>query len=658
MQQSELFVASAEALALLPNGNAIFAQDWSSPVSFSGAGGRLVQLDRNEIGLTLATPDGTLRTRTFSVGDEFSVASVLDVEARSDGVFYVAYSYNVGTELFFETQRFNARLNAIRKPIDGAFIDINKKDEVIAFEIDLFDGFKVDYISSDLDSRSNSISLTPWSRPDDSDTIILENGNIVQAYNIIGDLSLDVFEKNGVLLFSNAGDLPEYSYGDGRVAITALSDGGFAALYHRAQPAFMSADSSRLPIPIFQAGGLIELVLQRFDANGVPKGPATIVDTSAREVGAITISGNQFDYPDTSTVIETNELDLAEMPNGDLIASWTEINMELGGFRPVERKEVNYQFFSSNGSAITAAKPVADDAPVTSSTGLSDGVRIDDSFSGVLAQSEAGVALSFLDDAVNPAGAQFSPITGTRLAIFEDGPQLERGSNRGDTMNGDGEANSLFGLRGNDILRGRGGNDFLNGGDGRDRMDGGAGDDFAIGGAGNDRVWGRSGEDTLYGGAGNDRLFGNGGFDVLVGGKGRDVMTGGEGPDQFVFEDKWFGRDRITDFNPQEDKLDFSAIEVSDAQDRHLTYATITNERFQDFRDTNPGTPLEQFDVFFDGLEDLSYATLVWGLDFRSTSQGLDIGFTPNHRVLLENVFLEDFSGDSIWLDGFSFAPV
>lgn len=112
----------------------------------------------------------------------------------------------------------------------------------------------------------------------------------------------------------------------------------------------------------------------------------------------------------------------------------------------------------------------------------------------------------------------------------------------------------------------------LDGGPGKDRLTGGAGDDVLEGRRGNDSLWGKGGDDTLkggagkdvlHGGAGNDRLLGEAGADrlagaagndTLTGGKGNDILSGGAGADTFVFR-KGDGKDRITDFNPDQDRL-------------------------------------------------------------------------------------------------------
>jgi Ca2+-binding RTX toxin-like protein len=96
----------------------------------------------------------------------------------------------------------------------------------------------------------------------------------------------------------------------------------------------------------------------------------------------------------------------------------------------------------------------------------------------------------------------------------------------------------------------------------------GRGGDMVFGAAGNDTIWGEEGNDTLwgamdddliYGGSGNDLLYGDAGSDVIFGGTGNDVLTGGDGADRFVFGGA-SGRDRIVDFDPAADMLQFSGV--------------------------------------------------------------------------------------------------
>ena len=150
------------------------------------------------------------------------------------------------------------------------------------------------------------------------------------------------------------------------------------------------------------------------------------------------------------------------------------------------------------------------------------------------------------------------------------------GSDHGDSLTGDGEANRLFGYGGRDTIDGAAGNDVMLGGDGNDNLSGGDG---------NDEIWGEAGDDTIDGGAGTDLvrfrnatggitvnlvlgtasgegadllsnvenidgsdqadhitgdnqanvLSGFGGADTLIGGAGDDVLAGRAGGDRYEF---------------------------------------------------------------------------------------------------------------------------
>jgi Ca2+-binding RTX toxin-like protein len=70
------------------------------------------------------------------------------------------------------------------------------------------------------------------------------------------------------------------------------------------------------------------------------------------------------------------------------------------------------------------------------------------------------------------------------------GIEVVRGSNFGDILNGDANANTFFGHGGDDWLFGQGGNDSLNGGEGDDQIRGGAGSDVLSGNKGSDTLTG------------------------------------------------------------------------------------------------------------------------------------------------------------------------
>ena len=77
------------------------------------------------------------------------------------------------------------------------------------------------------------------------------------------------------------------------------------------------------------------------------------------------------------------------------------------------------------------------------------------------------------------------------------------------------------------------------------------GDNTLTGGDGDDLIDARDGRDNVTGGKGNDRV---------VGGSGADVLGGGEGRDTFVYTSIRDSGDRLTDFDVNQDYLDFSAL--------------------------------------------------------------------------------------------------
>ena len=119
------------------------------------------------------------------------------------------------------------------------------------------------------------------------------------------------------------------------------------------------------------------------------------------------------------------------------------------------------------------------------------------------------------------------------------------------------------GGNGNDKIKGQGGDDVLRGNAGADILNGGGGFDTILGNEGNDILRGGSGFDSLIGGKGADKLRGGGDIDVLEGGKGRDILSGGSGADTFVFNGN-AGRDRITDFNVDEDTIAINGFDGLD----------------------------------------------------------------------------------------------
>jgi Ca2+-binding RTX toxin-like protein len=108
-------------------------------------------------------------------------------------------------------------------------------------------------------------------------------------------------------------------------------------------------------------------------------------------------------------------------------------------------------------------------------------------------------------------------------------------------ISGNGFANVLYGLDGNDTLDG----DYTDGG----------------GAVGNDTLYGGNGDDWIEGSVGSDLLDGGAGEDTLVASYGADELTGGTGSDTFEIE-MIHVLDRVTDFQvgANGDTLDLSDL--------------------------------------------------------------------------------------------------
>ncbi|MCX7932907.1 MAG: calcium-binding protein, partial [Rhodovarius sp.] len=220
---------------------------------------------------------------------------------------------------------------------------------------------------------------------------------------------------------------------------------------------------------------------------------------------------------------------------------------------------------------------------------------------------------------VLPAEVEIGRLAGeaTRLSAGPGAAQLVAHPLRSSTLIGGVGDDVLWGGDRGDRLEGGPGDDTLRGGLGADTMMGGPGHDHYIvnhlddmvielPGEGYDTAWvtvdgwvmpphlevaylsgeatrliGSSGGENLVanpmrgslldGGRGHDTLWGSAFSDTLRGGPGDDVLYGFGGADLFVFDTPGWGRDRISDFRPEEgDRLDlrgsgvpgFSALEI------------------------------------------------------------------------------------------------
>ncbi len=132
-----------------------------------------------------------------------------------------------------------------------------------------------------------------------------------------------------------------------------------------------------------------------------------------------------------------------------------------------------------------------------------DGVRVDLSNAGEQADFEAN-SYGFTANQNEAVGDTISNVENIL------------GSNQGDWLTGDENANELLGGAGNDRLEGGADADTLEGGDGNDRLEGGEGNDILEGGEGADILDGGDGNDRLYGGAGADTYLFNAGDGTTV----------------------------------------------------------------------------------------------------------------------------------------------
>lgn len=171
-------------------------------------------------------------------------------------------------------------------------------------------------------------------------------------------------------------------------------------------------------------------------------------------------------------------------------------------------------------------------------------------------------------------------------------------------LGGDAAGDVLIGIEAitgggwNDILRGSNANDTLRGGMGNDLLEGRAGADTMVGGEGVDTVSyassgaavdinlfrasqlgghaagdiihevenivGSSFGDRITGSGGANRIDGGAGDDWINGSWGLDTLIGGPGKDRFLFDSVGNANgDRVVDFNPREDRLDFSHIDAN-----------------------------------------------------------------------------------------------
>jgi hypothetical protein len=241
------------------------------------------------------------------------------------------------------------------------------------------------------------------------------------------------------------------------VALTALPDGGFVAVW-------------RGPDPDPRWRGT-DIIGQRFDAEGNPLGPEQRI--------------NSAEVPDwqRSPALAAND-------HGGLAALWVSPDGQDG-----DGAGVFGQFFVAATPGTTGDDRLTggDGADVILGRNGNDLIR-----------GAAGADTLYGGD-------------GTDTLIGGDGDDfLYGGTTEADLRDviygGDGN-DTAYGGYGNDEIRGDGGNDLIFGDQGADTLIGGAGNDTLSGGSLGDLIFGGDGDDFLNGGFGFDRLNGGAGAD-------------------------------------------------------------------------------------------------------------------------------------------------
>lgn len=317
------------------------------------------------------------------------------------------------------------------------------------------------------------------------------------------------------------------------VAVAALKNGGYVVTW----------ESS--------SGGIDDVFMQRYDANGNKLGGETPVNSTTTD-----------DQDDPS---------IAVLGNGDYVITWTSDGQDGSG------DGIYMQRFDASGNALG------------SETQVNTTVTGDQQDSSVIALADGGFLVSWTQS-----------VSGGQMDVYSQ--RYDADGNKLSGLNGDGTSNILTwsgsnsviikGYDGDDQLTGNSANDQLSGGSGNDRLNGRGGDDRMTGGSGNDRYIVDSRRDltietssdptqidtvqsyvswmlgdnierlilsgsSAINGSGNsldNRLYGNSAHNRLTGGAGYDTMSGGGGSDDFVLNSR-IGYDRITDFLSGTDNL-------------------------------------------------------------------------------------------------------
>ena len=221
-------------------------------------------------------------------------------------------------------------------------------------------------------------------------------------------------------------------------------------------------------------------------------------------------------------------------------------------------------------SVQTSFKRVGDDLVVTQS-GEGNSVTVEGAF--VAGTALEAVTLVYEDG--NIVNKEFDLV-----GSAEDSPEGKQnmfvGTDAADTIES-AQSGWFFGAGGNDTITIESGSNTIHGGNGDDVITLGDGDDKVFAGAGNDTIHAGLGANEVYAQAGNDIVLAAGGDDLIVGGTGDDVLSGGEGYDEFVFNIN-DGKDKITDFNIDEDTLSLVGFGYQSEEELMANVVETTND--------------------------------------------------------------------------------
>jgi hypothetical protein len=235
--------------------------------------------------------------------------------------------------------------------------------------------------------------------------------------------------------------------------------------------------------------------------------------------------------------------------------------------------ELRVSVVDSEGVSIqTSFKRVGDDLVVTQS-GEGNSVTVEGAF--VAGTALEAVTLVYEDG--NIVDKEFY-LVGDDGVVSSSKTNMFIGTDASEDTGADHPYNGwFFAAGGNDTIVVPTGSNTIHGGNGDDVITLGDGDDKVFAGAGNDTIHAGLGSNEVYAQAGNDIVLAAGGDDLIVGGTGDDVLSGGEGYDEFVFNIN-DGKDKITDFNIDEDTLSLAGFGYQSEEELMANVVETTND--------------------------------------------------------------------------------